>query len=166
MLSGLAAVDPEAAFKTVTDIHTKQAQELKDQKAASTFKFTSDLYIEELPNVIASIESGKPLNESMEPIRLRLSELYRSGNIDHKAVTEQLKSVMSMLSDYKKKAKGQGLVSFDESGNVVDPLANPSAVKQQVDPLTGKVSSVGGKSSGNPLKEAMMRKVMESLNKQ
>ncbi len=142
MLTGLAAVDPEGAFKTITDIHKKRADENKDRKASATYALTESLYTDELPNAIQAIEQGKSVPEAVEGMRQKISELYRSGNIDHKAMTEQLKSIMTLLKSYKTKSGSAPLVSFDAEGNQIDPLTNPGAVSRQVNPSTGKVSSM------------------------
>jgi hypothetical protein len=144
VLAGLATVDPEGTVKQINDLYSKVAKEQQNKTAAATYHMTEEIYINELPNAMAAIDSGKSIAEAMEPIRLKISSLYKSGNIDHKAVTEQLKGMMSLISQYKSKKSPSALVSFDEQGNQVDPMMNPAGIVRQVDAKTGKVTTVGG----------------------
>lgn len=166
IVAGLSAADPEAGFKHVNDMLKKKAELDKDKRALGTYTLTEDLYLEEVPNAMAALDSGKSIQEAVEPIRLKIAEMYKTGNVDHKAVTSQLKTILQMLNTYKKKSgSSSSVVSFDAEGNQIDPMINPDSVSRQVNTSTGKVTTVGGKSSGNPLKEMMMQKVMESMNK-
>lgn len=166
MLSGLAVVDPEGAVKQVNTIYKEIAKEKQDKKAIATYGMTESLYVEELPNVMAALDGGKPMNEAIEPIRQKLAALYKSGNIDHKAVTEQLKGIMSMLKSYKSKSGPTSLVSFDAQGNQVDPLMNPGAVARQVDPRTSKITTPGGSNKKKSLVEELQEmKAMQEQNK-
>lgn len=142
MLSGLAAVDPEGALKMTNDVLTKRAKEKNDKKASATYALTTEIYTTELPEAINMIEQGSSIPEAMEGIRLKISNLYKNGNVDHKAMTDQLKAMMTLLKSYKTKSGSAPLVSFDSQGNQIDPMIDPGAVTKQVNADTGKVSSI------------------------
>jgi hypothetical protein len=171
VLAGLAGVDPKAALNHINEIHSNIAKEQDNKKAIGTYTLTETMYTEELPRILSDIDSGKSLQESIEPLRRRLADLYKkSGNIDHKAVTEQLKSILSMVQTYKSKGGASSVVSFDAAGNKVDPLTNPNGIARQVDVTTGKVTSVGGKSDSGPdygkmFKNEINKKIYDSMQK-
>lgn len=161
ILSGLAAVDPEAAMSTIHDINKKRAAKEGDRKAEATYEVTKDIYINEVPNAIQMIENGTPLNEAMEGIRAKLANVYKSGRVDHAAVTKELKSVLGILKSYESKSGAAPLQSFDDQGNVVDPLTNPGAVKRQVNVQTGKVSNVSEPRGQDPIEMLIMEKIKQ-----
>lgn len=142
MLSGLASVDPEGSLKMINTLLDKKAQQNNNRRASATYNVAADIYSKELPEAISMIESGKSIPEAMEGIRVKISELSRTGNVDNKAITEQLKSFMTLLKSYKKNSASVPLQSFDAEGNPVDPMMNPGAIARQVNPITGKVSTV------------------------
>jgi len=160
MLAGLAAVDPEGAFKMTNDVLSKRAKELNNVKASATYKMTSDIYTSELPEAISMIESGKDITEAVEPIRQKISALAKTGNIDNKAMVDQLKSIMSLLKSYKKNSSSTPLQSFDAKGNPVDPMLNPKDVSRQVNPITGKITNINA-SGENPLQELIRQKLQD-----
>lgn len=164
MVSGLASVDPEGALSTINNVLVNRAKEMDNQKAVATYNIASDIYTSELPEAITMIEQGKSIPEAMEGIRKRVSALAKTGNIDHKAMTEQLKSIMTTLKAYKKNSASVPLQSFDEEGNPVDPLMNPGSVNTQVNPITGKVSPVK-KSGGDIFDQMIEQKMRERMGR-
>jgi len=142
MLSGLAAVDPEGSLKMLNTLLDKKAKQDNNRRASATYNVAADIYSSELPEAISMIEAGKSIPEAMEGIRVKVSELSRTGNVDNKAITEQLKSFMTILKSYKKNSASVPLQSFDAEGNPVDPMMNPGTIARQVNPITGKVSTV------------------------
>lgn len=161
ILSGLAAVDPEAAMSTIHDINKKRAATEGNKRAEATYEVTKDIYISEVPKVIELIENGTPVNEAVEGIRSRLANLYKQGRVDHEAVTKELKSVLGIIRSYEKKSGAAPLQSFDEQGNVVDPLTNPGAVKRQVNVQTGKVSNISEPRGQDPIEMLIMEKIKQ-----
>lgn len=164
MLSGLAAVDPEGSLKMLNTLLDKKAQQDNNRRASATYNVAAGIYSSELPEAISMIESGKSIPEAMEGIRVKVSELSRTGNVDNKAITEQLKSFMTILKSYKKNSASVPLQSFDDEGNPVDPMINPGAVSRQVNPITGKISPIKG-SGGDVFDQLIESKLKARLGK-
>lgn len=126
-VAAITALDPSAGFKITNDLLTKKAKQDDDQKAAATYEIASKVYLDKMPSVIDSLDKGKSLTEAMDPIKQSLIPLYKSGNLDYKALNEQLKHATDLALTYNKnkdsKAK-EKLVSYDDQGNTSKTTIN------------------------------------------
>lgn len=119
-VAAISAVDPKAGFNIINDNLVKQAKKSQDKASEATYNVASKIYAEAYPKAIEAIDKGKSIPEAMSEIRDQAAQLYKSGNIDQKALMEQLKHIADQLGSYSKNKDSvakKPVLSYDKEGN-------------------------------------------------
>ncbi len=145
-MAALAIVDPKSAAGFFSDAQKRRYEAAKDTKETASYSVVAPIYTEGFPLVMDAIKAGKSITESITPVKEKLDNLYRTGQISTSVYKQTLKDYIDLTKQSMNKLNGtdtpEHYISYDSKGQIT---TDPSKVARQVSSKTGKVSSIGGK---------------------
>jgi hypothetical protein len=143
-LAALSIVDPKAAAGFFSDAQKRRYETAKNAKESASYSLVAPIYTESFPQVMESIHAGKPISEAVAPVKTKLDQLYKTGQISPEVYKQTLQDYIKLTQASMKKLNGEieTYKSYDAKGQLT---TDPTQVARQVSNKSGKVLTVGGK---------------------